>query len=140
MSEETNKPWRLSGMTTLVILLVGFALMALAPGFKTLVEQRQQIADQERLLEIQKQELENLTAELDRWRDPAYIRSVARERLFYAMPGEVSYLLIGGEEFVAGTGGNTTITDQITVTESNWASTLFLSSLLAGAGDFEAGE
>ncbi len=127
-------------MTTLIIVLVGFALLALAPGFKNLVEQRQQIADQQRLLELQQQELEDLTAELDRWRDPAYIRSVARERLFYAMPGEVSYLLIGGEDFKPGNSGNNSVSDQITVTESNWASTLFLSALLAGSGDFEAGE
>jgi len=34
-----------------------------------------------------------LEAERDRWADPAYITSQARERLYYVQPGDVVYLV-----------------------------------------------
>jgi hypothetical protein len=35
--------------------------------------------------------------ERDRWQDPVYIRSQARDRLYYVLPGEVSYLVMNSE-------------------------------------------
>jgi hypothetical protein len=32
--------------------------------------------------------------ERDRWQDPIYIRAQARNRLYYVLPGEVSYLVM----------------------------------------------
>jgi hypothetical protein len=38
-----------------------------------------------------------MQAERDRWQDPVYIRSQARDRLYYVLPGEVSYLVMDTE-------------------------------------------
>ena len=39
----------------------------------------------------------DMQAERDRWQDPVYIRSQARDRLYYVLPGEVSYLVMDSE-------------------------------------------
>ena len=40
-----------------------------------------------------------LEAELAQWQDDDYVRSQARERLSYVMPGETTYVVIGAEQF-----------------------------------------
>lgn len=40
-----------------------------------------------------------LESELAQWQDDDYVRSQARERLSYVMPGETTYVVIGAEQF-----------------------------------------
>lgn len=40
-----------------------------------------------------------LEAELAQWQDDDYVRSQARERLSYVMPGETTYVVVGAEQF-----------------------------------------
>ncbi|VEG29690.1 FtsB family cell division protein [Actinomyces howellii] len=39
-----------------------------------------------------------LEAELARWQDDDYVRTQARERLSYVMPGETTYVVVGADE------------------------------------------
>src|SRR3954471_16729085 len=100
MPEESRpaawlRSFRLSGFALSLLLLVVAALVVLAPSLKTLVEQRQQIAELQTELDQAKGAVKDLKGELDRWKDPAYIESQARNRLYYVFPGDVSYLVIG---------------------------------------------
>src|SRR5690349_9989773 len=88
--------FRLSGFA-LTLLLVA-ALVVLAPRFKTLVEQRQQIAQLEQQVADAQQHLDDLDDEVARWSDPAYIESQARDRLYYVFPGDIAYLVIDDGE------------------------------------------
>ncbi|MCL3795625.1 septum formation initiator family protein, partial [Actinomyces sp. AC-19-1] len=40
-----------------------------------------------------------LEAELAKWQDDDYVRSQARERLSYVMPGETTYVVVGADAF-----------------------------------------
>src|SRR6185437_8635249 len=83
MPEESRpaawlRSFRLSGFALSLLLLIVAALVVLAPGLKTLVEQRQQIAELQTELDQAKGAVKNLKGEVDRWKDPAYIESQAR--------------------------------------------------------------
>lgn len=65
------------------------------------LNQRRQIAEMEVSIQQAEQALEDMQAERDRWQDPVYIRSQARDRLYYVLPGEVSYLVMDAEGFDA---------------------------------------
>ncbi|GAA1727071.1 septum formation initiator family protein [Microbacterium paludicola] len=74
--------------------LVVLAVLVLAPTVSTYVEQRQKIAALQESVQVTKDEIAALERERDRWKDPAYITTRARERLYYVKPGEVRFLVI----------------------------------------------
>ena len=87
--------FRLSGFALSMLGLIVAALLVLAAPLKTLVEQRQQIAQLEASLAEAQDAVDDLNEEVARWDDQAYIEAQARERLYYILPGEVSYLIVG---------------------------------------------
>ena len=99
--------FRLSGFALSMLALIVAALLVLAAPLKTLIEQRQQIAQLEASLTEAQDAVDDLNAEVARWSDPAYIQAQARERLYYILPGDVSYLIVGeaGTAAIAGAEG-----------------------------------
>ena len=122
---------RLSGFSILVLGLIVMFLVVLAPSLKVLLEQRQQISDLQAAVEAQKDQMTDLTTQRARWDDPSYIRAQARDRLFYVMPGEYSYLIIDDTAPAATDSADATDAAQAAATV-DWASTLWSSFLLAG--------
>lgn len=123
------REFRLSGFALSVLLLIVAALVVLAPGLKTLVEQRQQIAQLEKDVADGRAAVDDLEGQVDRWSDPAYIESQARGRLFYVFPGDVSYLIVGGDEPVA-VPDTQPISADIQTTRVDWVQS-FVGSLYA---------
>jgi len=136
MPEESRpaawlRSFRLSGFALSLLLLIVAALVVLAPGLKTLVEQRQQIAELQTELDQAQGAVKNLKGEVDRWKDPAYIESQARNRLYYVFPGDISYLVIG-EGSGTTTADGQPISDQIQTTKVDWMRSLLSSIYTAG--------
>jgi hypothetical protein len=61
------------------------------------LDQRRQIVEMEQSIDLAEEAVSQMQAERDRWQDPVYIRSQARDRLYYVLPGEVSYLVMNAE-------------------------------------------
>jgi hypothetical protein len=61
------------------------------------LDQRRQIVEMEQSIDLAEEAVAQMQAERDRWQDPVYIRSQARDRLYYVLPGEVSYLVMNSE-------------------------------------------
>jgi Septum formation initiator len=75
----------MSGVLVILALLI-------APYVRPWLAQRSQLAQgREEVTRLQK-EVDALTAERDRWDDPAYVKAQARARLHLVMPGEVGYV------------------------------------------------
>lgn len=139
MAEPTRgaawlRSFRLSGFALTVLLLLVAALVVLAPRFKTLVEQRQQIAQLEQQVDDAQQRLDQLDDEVARWSDPAYVESQARDRLYYVYPGDVSYLVIDDGETQEAP-EELPISDTIQTTRIDWMSALMSSIYTAGLTD-----
>jgi len=61
------------------------------------LDQRRQIVEMEQSIDLAEEAVAQMQAERDRWQDPVYIRSQARDRLYYVLPGEVSYLVMNAD-------------------------------------------
>ncbi|MFB2581549.1 septum formation initiator family protein [Herbiconiux sp. P15] len=124
---------RFSGFTVLMFLVIVMFVVIIAPGLRVYVEQRQQLAALQAEVEARGEENDQLTSEIARWSDPAYIKAEARDRLYYVMPGETSFLVIDDQQVAdESTGG---VSDTITTTKVDWLSSLFASGMTAGLSD-----
>lgn len=98
---------RRSGLTTRAIAL-GVVLLLLtisyASSLRVFFDQKREIAATEAEIAQRQNHIEDLQAELERWKDPAYVRAQARERLGWVVPGEVGYRVVGpdGKPIVPG--------------------------------------
>lgn len=135
---------RLNLQTVTFLGLVVFGIVALAPQAQTWYHQRQLISDYQAQVEQAKKDLAAMRVERKRWNDPVYIRSQARDRLYYVLPGEVSYLVMDANGIstsdVSGTVGaklnqeraSVNISSSITRAKRNWVNALMQSVVRAG--------
>lgn len=128
---------RLSGFTLTVLGLVILAVIVLAPSLKLLVEQQQEIAQLRQAVVDKQNDVDALTKNVDRWRDPAYIEAQARQRLLFVYPGEISYLVIDDKKTTT-TADGAPISDTIQTTQVDWVKSMLTSVLKAGLSS-EAG-
>jgi len=77
-----------------------FFILALtfAPPVKHYFTQRAQISALKAELSADNTALEKAREELLLWQDPEYIKSQARERLHFVLPGERQYIVTDGEK------------------------------------------
>ncbi|MEO7015766.1 MAG: septum formation initiator family protein [Leifsonia sp.] len=121
-----------SGFSLVMMGLLILAVVVLAPSLSALIQQRQQIADQQKAVDQLSAQVNDLKEQRARWNDPSYIRSQARDRLYYVMPGEVSYLVIDDRPPAAKAGGDTPVSSKLQKTHTDWLGSLFDSFMGAG--------
>jgi len=136
MPEESRpaawlRGFRLSGFALSSLLLIVAALVVLAPNLKTLVEQRQQIAELQAQVDHERQSVKDLTGEVDRWKDPAYVEAQARTQLYYVMPGDVSYFVVHAPTAPT-TADNLPVSDKIQSADVDWVHALLQTTYAAG--------
>ena len=72
--------------------------LAIAPPVKNYFTQRAQISALNSQLVSDQKALDAARQELLLWQDPEYIKSQARERLHFVLPGERQYIVTDGEK------------------------------------------
>jgi cell division protein FtsB len=80
----------------LVVLFV--AAVLLAPTLRVFLDQQSELRAVQADIASQRETQQQLTDEIARWDDPAYIQQQARERFNLVLPGEQTYMVIGGED------------------------------------------
>jgi len=78
------------------IVIIFVLTLAIAPPVKHYFTQRAQINALESQLSADNVALQKAREELLRWQDPEYIKSQARERLHFVLPGERQYIVVDG--------------------------------------------
>lgn len=125
----------LSGLTTRALAL-GVVLLVLtisyASSLRIYFDQRHDIAATKIEISQRQQEIGDLNTEIARWNDPAFVRSQARERLGWVVPGETGYKVIGADGKPVGGGAEIAQQDRPSQTKSEaWWSRLFGSLKIA---------
>lgn len=123
--------FRLSGFALSSLLLIVAALVVLAPNLKTLVEQRQQIAQLQQQVAQSEKDVKNLHAQVDRWKDPAYVAAQARSKLYYVLPGDVSYFVVHAPTTPT-TSDGLPVSDKIQTADVDWVHSLLQTTFAAG--------
>jgi cell division protein FtsB len=78
-----------------LITIIFIFTLTLAPPIKNYFTQRAQINALKSQVASDSTALEKARAELNQWQDPNYIKSQARERLHFVLPGERQYIVTG---------------------------------------------
>jgi cell division protein FtsB len=82
----------------LALSVILFVLaLTIAPPVKHYFTQRAQISALKAQLSADNSALEKARQELTLWQDPEYVKSQARERLHFVLPGERQYIVTEGE-------------------------------------------
>ncbi|QIG41265.1 septum formation initiator family protein [Microbacterium sp. 4R-513] len=118
-----------------MVIMLGLVVLAafvLVPTIGTYVDQRQQIAALAESVQVSHEEVDDLEAERDRWRDPAFITTQARERLYYVKPGEVVYLVDNDLTPAQLPQDQQPVTDEVEQTRTDWMAQLVRSVTAAG--------
>ncbi|MFB2597658.1 septum formation initiator family protein [Herbiconiux sp. P17] len=121
---------RFSGFTALMFVVIVMFVIIVAPGLRLYIEQRQELAALQAEVDAKSEQNDDLTSQIARWSDPAYIKAEARDRLYYVMPGETSFLIIDDVPSAGST--DAPVSDSITTTNVDWLSSLFASGMTAG--------
>ena len=88
---------RSSNRLLALIALVFIFTLTIAPPVKNYFTQRAQINALKSQLSADNSALQKAREELLLWRDPEYIKTQARERLHFVLPGERQYIVVEGE-------------------------------------------
>ena len=142
---------RLNSVSVSVILVIVLGTYLISPDVQSYLNQRREIVEMEQSIQLAKDAVVDMQAERDRWQDPVYIRSQARDRLYYVLPGEVSYLVMDSEGLDFSDTSNTVgallaqqrnadeISLEVSAAKANWVDSL-LESLLRSAMETPVGE
>lgn len=123
---------RLSAFAVIMLSLVVLGAWVLVPTFGTFLDQRQKIAALEEAVQVSQEQLAELQHERERWQDPAYIRTQARERLFYVRPGEVIYLIDNDLDPAELSTELSPVSERIEMREADWMSQVLRTITAAG--------
>ena len=135
---------RLNSHTLALLAVILIGMFTLAPSIQIWYEQQRQIADYRALVVQAQENLEGMQQERLRWDDEVYIRAQARDRLYFVMPGEVSFLVMDAEGIdlsdTSGTVGamlaerrkSSGFSLEVLASKKNWVEALLESTLRAG--------
>ncbi|HJE52408.1 MAG TPA: septum formation initiator family protein [Tessaracoccus flavescens] len=126
-SRALSTTWR---ALVLIVVMAGLALV-LANSLRVYLAQAQEISALRADITAQNERIAELQDKLTRWDDPAYVRSVARVRLGWVMPGEVGYRVIGADGQPLE--GGVMVTDEDAAQPDYWWDKMWLSVKTADA-------
>lgn len=129
---------RLSAFSAIMLSLVILGAWVLVPTLGTYIDQRQKIAALEASVKVSEQQIADLERERERWRDPAFITTQARERLYYVKPGEVVFLVDNDLDPAALPREQAPVSDTLEEKPADWMPQLLRSITAAGLSDTAA--
>lgn len=124
---------RISGFVVIMLGLVVLGTFVLVPTVGTYMDQRQQIQALRSAVALSQSEVADLQTQRERWSDPAYIRTQARERLGYTFPGEVVYLIDNDLPASATPQEQADVSQDVGQTRTDWMAQLVRSVAASGA-------
>ncbi|WP_053387995.1 FtsB family cell division protein [Leucobacter japonicus] len=124
---------RFSAFTVVVVVLVLAGAVIVSPSLSTFVQQRREISELRESVRQSQEAVDAIDAERAKWKDPVYVRAMARDRLFYVMPGETQLNVI--DDIVMPVESDEETEAELSRIPTNWARTLTASFLSAGTTD-----
>lgn len=85
--------WRVA----ILLLVIALAVAVALPSVRAYLNQQETLGELRAEAAAGREEVDDLTAEVARWEDPAYVVAQARERLTFVFPGETPYRVVDAE-------------------------------------------
>ena len=123
--------WR----TAVIVAVLALAFAVVWPSAQAAMDQQDMLDGLRADAATAQEEVDDLSAELDRWDDDAYIEAQARERLAYVFPGETAYRVVDPETVEDAPVEDGVTADAPAVTDADtWYDALWQSVERAGDG------
>ncbi|MDN4475597.1 septum formation initiator family protein [Demequina sp. SYSU T00192] len=133
-----------SAMSWRLVVIVGVVVLAAAvvlPSLRAYFRQQEELASLRAEAVAAQESVDDLTAEVKRWDDPAFVVAQARERLAYVFPGETPYRVIDPETVEGAAEGSPAAEDPAEIDESGtWYTRLWDSVETAGEAKVGGGK
>ncbi len=85
---------RLTGRAAILVLVLAVLAVSYASSLRAYLQQRAQIDALQTTISERQAEIAELAEEKERWLDPEFVETMARERLGYVMPGETPFVAL----------------------------------------------
>ncbi|WP_236623414.1 FtsB family cell division protein, partial [Demequina mangrovi] len=129
--------WRLFVLAGVIVLAAAVVL----PSLRAYFRQQEELADLRADAIAAQESVDDLTADLARWNDPAYVEAQARERLAFVYPGETPYRVIDPETVEGAAEGSVAAETGTSIEETGtWYTRLWGSVEEAGGAQVDAGD
>lgn len=121
---------RFSFFTVLVVVIAIVGTLVLSPKVSTFVQQQREISQLRENVRQYREAVDRIDAEREQWKDPAFVRAQARDRLSYVLPGETQLTIIADVVLPAESDEETSA--GLTQVRRNWAKDLAASVIASG--------
>ena len=85
---------RLTSRAAVLVLVLAVLMVSYASSMRAYFEQRHRLGDLQDDITESRANIEALQREKARWDDPAYVRTQARQRFGWVLPGEIAFQVI----------------------------------------------
>jgi cell division protein FtsB len=91
------RPRRLTGRATVLLVVLAALALGYAYPVRVYLSQQADIARIEAAQAAQRRHIDDLTGQVEKWQDDAYVVSQARSRLYMVYPGEIPLVVLWDE-------------------------------------------
>ncbi len=86
---------RVTQRAIILFLVMVVLLISYATTLRVYFNQQYEMAEAKQQIAEHQQSISDLTDEIKRWKDPEYVKTQARERLGWVVPGETGFQVVG---------------------------------------------
>lgn len=87
-----------TGRAVIVVCVLAALAVTLAVPVRELLSQQAEIASLSEEVAAAEERVDELSAQVADWNDPAFVAAQARTRLHFVFPGEVGYVVLGADD------------------------------------------
>ncbi len=84
----------MTGRAVVLVLVVAVLMVSYASSMRAYLQQRAEIRELKETISERSENIDALEREKRRWQDPGFVRTQARERFGYLMPGETAFVVL----------------------------------------------
>jgi cell division protein FtsB len=85
---------RFTGRAAVLVLVVALLMVSYASSMRAYLEQQRHLSDLRTSIASSQTQVDRLTREKKRWKDPAYVKTMAHQRFGWVMPGEIGFQVL----------------------------------------------
>ncbi len=78
----------------MLVLVLSLLMVSYASSMRAFLDQRHHLESLRASIASSQSEVDRLTREQKRWKDPAFVRTVAHQRFGWVMPGEIGFQVL----------------------------------------------
>jgi cell division protein FtsB len=103
------QPRRLTGRAAVLCMLLIGLLLAYAYPVRVYLSQQNEIDQLERSQAAQRQHIDDLAGQLQKWNDDEYVKAQARGRLLFVLPGEKPLVVVDNQAKTGASAGTSSV-------------------------------